>query len=485
MDNPLSPDSSSVRSLSLRDPAGSLYEINNELIRHVHPHAVADLHSTQTSPSMIEFVARGSLVKFWEITETEKFAFLIPTEHSTPQKKCLIGQEKIPFVNYPYEWAPAMLKEAGLLTLEIAERLSAEGLGLKDATPFNILYSGHKAVFVDILSVERRDPCDSLWLAYSQFTRTFINPLLLFNYFGIPLVQSFLISREGISPFELYQHCNLLQKCSPAFFSTATLPVLLEGKSKKDPAETQRKHLESNPEKAQFILQFLFKRLRRSLKRIPLSHTQGQARFSDYMGKDLPYSKEQFLEKEQFVQQALELGPFPAVLDLGCNEGHFSRLAAKSGSRVVAVDSEPEVVSRVWEQARAADLNILPLVINLANPSPASGWKNKEQQSFLDRARGQFDCVFMLALVHHLLTTEGIPLAEILDLAQELTKSWLVLEWVSPKDPMFLSLSLGKDFSALSAEHFEKLCQSRFEIHRKQILTGKSRILYLLKKKNS
>src|ERR1019366_3194276 len=125
--------------------------------------------------------------------------------------------------------------------------------------------------------------------------------------------------------------------------------------------------------------------------------------------------------------------------------GHFSMMAARSGASVVALDYDPAVVGSVWRRASAEKLDILPLVVNLTRPTPAVGWRNGEWPSFLERAKGGFDAVFLLAVIHHMLVTERVPLAEIVDLAAELTTGYVVVEFVSPGDSMFRVLVRGRD----------------------------------------
>jgi SAM-dependent methyltransferase len=190
--------------------------------------------------------------------------------------------------------------------------------------------------------------------------------------------------------------------------------------------------------------------------------------------------------KESFVSAAIENAKAQNVLDVGCNTGHFSQLAARNGARVIAIDQDPAVIDAVWTQAAAANLNILPLVVNLARPTPASGWRNQECPSFLERARGSFDLVLMLAVLHHLLVTEQIPLPEIMKLAAELTSAFLLVEFVAPHDPMFHSLVRGREelYRELTKEAFERVANEWFEIVRLERLS-ESRSLYLLRKRNA
>src|SRR5262249_42799167 len=149
--------------------------------------------------------------------------------------------------------------------------------------------------------------------------------------------------------------------------------------------------------------------------------------------------------KERIVTDALEQYRPCKVLDIGCNTGHFSILAANSGANVVAIDHDPDAVGAAWRAADAAQFPTLTLGGKIAPPTGASGWSNTEFASFLDRARGKFDCVMMLALLHHLVVNERVPLDRIVDLAATLTTRLLIAEYVDPKDPQFKMIARGRD----------------------------------------
>jgi SAM-dependent methyltransferase len=199
------------------------------------------------------------------------------------------------------------------------------------------------------------------------------------------------------------------------------------------------------------------------------------------------YSEPAFAAKEQFVDVALREFKPGHVLDVGANTGHFSALAARTGAEVVALDLDPSCVGSIWLRARAEKLNILPLVVDLSRPSPALGWRNSECPSFLDRATGAFDGVLMLAVIHHMLVTERIPLEEILRLASELTTSLLVIEYVGPEDGMFRRLARGREglHASLSEHVFEGACTKYFDIVRSLPVPGGRRRLYCLKRKGN
>jgi len=206
--------------------------------------------------------------------------------------------------------------------------------------------------------------------------------------------------------------------------------------------------------------------------------------WSDYM-ETKSYREDGFDAKERFVRAALERNRASAVLDIGCNTGHFSGLAATHGTQVVAVDSDSVCVGRTYERAVANSLSILPLVADISRPSPAMGWRNQEQASLISRLSGRFDLVLMLAVLHHLLVTERVPLSDVLKLAAELTTDLLVLEYVGPADAMFKRLLRGRDelYSHVTVAWFEAVCREHFEIVESKSLEPLDRRLYLLRKK--
>jgi SAM-dependent methyltransferase len=189
-------------------------------------------------------------------------------------------------------------------------------------------------------------------------------------------------------------------------------------------------------------------------------------------------------EKRGFVEEALAEFRPRRVLDVGANTGYFSRTAARSGARVVAIDSDEASVGEIFRGARAEELDVLPLVIDIARPSPATGWRNREQPSFLERARRSFDAVLMLAVCHHLMVSELIPLDEIAELASELTERFLLVEFVGADDPMFRRLTRGRAalFEHFTRETFEAAFGRRFRLVRSRPLAESGRWLYLYSK---
>ena len=473
---------------SFRDPNGVLLMLGGRVLRIVTAAGMADLGAFLSSRAAGHWSQSGALVRTVQLDEGQRRELLaqdgVAGLYESLGGVAILEHERIPFPSFPYEWPPELLDAAARLTLDLALDLLPEGLGLKDATPYNILFRGPNPVFIDALSIERRDAGDPTWLAYAQFVRTFVLPLLANRRFGLPLDAALLARRDGLEPEELYRWLRPLQRLHPSVLPLVSMPVWLAARRPPDDASVYRKKLLPDPERARFVLEHLLQGLRRTLDAFAPKSAATSA-WTGYMEGGNNYTAEQFQAKERFVAKFLEEHAPARVLDVGCNTGHFSFLAARRGASVVAIDYDPAAAASVWRTARAEKLDVLPLVVNLARPTPAMGWNNREWPSFLDRARGAFDAVFMLAVVHHMLVTERVPLDAILDLAADLTTRLLVVEFISPEDSMFRRLVRGREelFRGLDAGKFEEACKRRFDILEMQHADGATRWLYVLRRK--
>ncbi len=472
---------------SFRDPAGHLLMSKGRVFRFVKGIAADDLRAFLSSTTARKFTDSCQLVRT-DFLDAESIQELGLSEKRNQTEDShsdtVVEHERIPFPSFPYEWPPEMLHAAGSLTLDLAQDLLAEGFGIKDATPYNVLFSGPNPVFIDLLSFERRDPTDPTWIAYGQFVRTFLLPLLVNKRYGLRLDDMLITHRDGLEPEEVYRFSSFWQKMQPESLTLVSIPNWLAARKGSDETKIYQKRSVNNPEKAKYILGRLLKVLRRKLDRTaPVTR---KSRWSDYMSNNR-YTEDYFPEKEAFVHSVMAEWRVQRVLDVGCNTGHFSKLVAKHGAAVVAIDYDPVVAGEVWRAARTENLDILPLVVDLTRPTPAIGWRNEECPSFLERARGSFDAVLMLAVIHHMLVSERIPLSQVLRVAAELTTNLLIVEFVAPGDPMFRLLTRGREHlhQDLTVEVFEATAGCFFQIMRATRLGESERWIYLLRKKEA
>jgi SAM-dependent methyltransferase len=457
--------------VSFRDPGGYVSVSKDRVIRTVLPDGLGNLNACLSSPVARNFVARGALIATHP---------LHPGPAAT-RGEVQVEHPRIPFASYPHEWPPVMLHAAAQLTLELSSALLDEGRGLKDATPTNILFRGPSPVFVDVLSFENRAPLDPIWLAGAQFARTFLIPLLLHRRTGYPVHELFLFQRDGIAPAEAVRRLPRARRWFPPDLGLVTLPAYaarLENDRLYRPRQTR------DAGEAQFILAHQFRALRKKLDR--LAPRPAASAWSNYEAACPSYSPEQHAAKRQFVERTLrEIKP-SRVLDVGSNNGEFSMLAADAGASVVSIDRDPETVAALWRSANAGGFAILPLVVDFARPTPPAGWLGREHAGFLERAESFFDCAMLLAVIHHLMVTDQIPLAQIFDAIAALTTRWVVIEYVGPRDPLFHRLARGRDalYRWYSRPAFDECARRSFDIVNFLDIQSSDRAIYLLRRKS-
>lgn len=468
---------------SFRDPAGRLFFHRNRVLRALNAAGAASFRELWECPEIRSLFADGTLVPTRILGSAETRETLAEPDLAFLEDlgaEIILEHQPAPFANYPHEWPPEMLYECGALTMRLARTLLPAGIGIKDATPQNVMYWGPSPVFLDVVSFEKRDLHDPTWLPNAQFVRTFLLPLMANRRFRIPVSEIFLTRRDGLEPEEVYPLLGPVARLAPRYFGLVTFPVWF-GKRSARSQSLYRPRRFQNVEQARFVLDSLLRRQGRALRRFAPEGNR-KSSWSDYMTGNNNYSAGAFDTKVSFVRDCLARMRPSRVLDVGCNTGVFSLLASEQGAHVVAVDSDPVVVGNLWRVARDKRASILPLVVNIARPTPSVGWANTECRSFLDRAEGAFDAVFMLALVHHLLVSERVPLPQIFALARRLTRRWLVVEYVGPADSMFLRLTRGRAHlhGDYNQEVFEEAARRYFRIARSEPVAGSDRHLYLM-----
>ena len=454
---------------TFRDPAGQLQLTENQALRRVRAAAAEEALRFLASSLRKDLERSGELVPS-EIIEPEAGVPVAPGE-------LWLRHPRIDPISYPWEWTPAQWRVAAELTLRLAGKAIDAGWTLKDATPLNVLFQGAQPVFVDVLSFERRDPGSSVWLAYGQFVRTFLLPLFALKYLSWPL-QATLFCRDGYEPTALFRALPRWRRLSPDLLDVVTLAALFEGKGAgpEKPRSSTR-----DPELSALILHKRLARLGKQIRHAAEQNVKSQ--WSNYEQRASHYQPADVERKQQFVRGVLEQVRPARVLDVGANTGTYSLMAAQAGAEVVALDSDTAALETLWRAAAGQRLPVAALVANIARPTPAAGWRNREHLSLLDRLTGKFDLVLMLAVIHHLILREQLPLDHIGGLCAQLTRRWLVLEWVPPSDPMFQGWLRGRDdlYGHLSEPDLTCAFAPFFEVRNRAEL-GNGRILLLFER---
>ncbi len=445
---------------TFRDPAGSVELRADGVFRFIQPAFEGELLEFLTSSLAPELVKQGRLVSS-EVLAPAISAHLF-AEGECEREPMVLRHPLIAFPSYPWEWSSALWLAAAELTLTLSGDLLAEGWILKDATPLNVLFQGTEPVFVDVLSIAKLDKSTPIWFAYGQFVRTFLLPMIAHAQLGWPL-RAAIGRRDGYEPEELYPLLSPAARVSQPMLSAVTLPSLL-GRTRSAKVNTADRNMangntppadkQRDPELVEHILRQTFRKLLKQMRRaVPAPRS---SRWTAYSGTATHYSEADHAAKRAFVAAALRAAHPRRVLDVGCNSGVYSELAEEAGAEVVAIDTDEQTIDRLYRRMKGSGKRILPLVVDLANPSPAVGWRNSESRSFLSRCAGTFDCVLMLAVIHHLLLHDQVPLPEVAELCATLTTGTLILEWVPPTDVMFRELVRGREaiFAALTEPAF-------------------------------
>ena len=158
-------------------------------------------------------------------------------------------------------------------------------------------------------------------------------------------------------------------------------------------------------------------------------------------------------------------------------------MAADAGYEVVAWDQDAGSVEAHWRAVRGGSrAGVLPLVLDLANPSPGLGWALEERSSFLER--GTPDVALGLALVHHLAIGNNVPLPAVARLFARMAPHAIV-EFVPKEDPMVRHLLASRRdiFDGYSRDGFRAAFGAEFEVLREEPISDSSRTLFLLRRR--
>jgi SAM-dependent methyltransferase len=456
---------------SFRDPDSRIFTSDGRVLRLLSATGLEDWRALAGSPLFAELEREGKLVG---TREADGVAEVPDALHG--EVAAVLEHDVVPVVSYPYEWTFGMLRDAALLQLELVRRSIEAGLILKDSSPYNVQFRGARPVFVDVGSFERLREGEP-WAGYRQFCMLFLYPLLLQAWKDVPF-QPWLRGRiDGISP----QECRNLLSVRDRFRRGSLTHVFLHARLERR-YENRDVDVKGELKKAGFRKELIVanvKGLERLVSRIEW-RPAGSA-WSGY-GPTTTYSDEDAERKASFVAEAVAAERPRVVWDLGCNEGRHARIAAETADRVVAIDADALVVDRLYEALkREGETKILPLSMNLADPSPGLGWRGLERRPLA--ARGTPDLALCLALVHHLSIGGNVPIAEVVDWLRSLDAA-LVVEFPTPEDPMVRRLLARKrpgDHPDYRRDWFERCLAERFELLRTEELASGQRVLYLVR----
>jgi SAM-dependent methyltransferase len=428
--------------------------------------ALADYETLAESAFFRDATERGDIVGTERVDDVD-----LPGEWAA-----VLRHDRVGVLSYPYEWPFEMLRDAALLQLALTRAALAEKLITKDASAYNVQFVGTKPVFIDIGSFERLRGGEP-WPGYRQFCELFLNPLLVQALRDVPFQPLLRGNIHGISPTIAAD----LLRGEGRFTKGVFTHVKLHARAERKYADADRdRDVKAELQRAGFGPGLIDAQLKNLEKAITsLRWSKQDSTWSDYSDR-IHYVDQDLPTKERFVTAAVESRSPAVVLDLGANDGHFSRLALRAGAEyVVAVDSDDLVVDRLYRDLkRDGEQRVLPLVLDLSDPSPGLGWRSRERLPFVERVRP--DLVLCLAVVHHLALTNSVPLEEIVAFLGDFGAP-LVVEFPHDDDVMASRLLARKRrgvFDAYNQENWERALQSRFTVVASETLPGGTRTLY-------
>ncbi len=455
---------------SWRDPFGFVFRRDGTLYRQVN-RAAADEWTSFEGSSLLADLQRSNLLIAHEPVSV---ALAADPERSL----AVIRPESLPFISYPYEWTFGQLKAAALLTLEIQQRAAAQGFELRDASAYNVQFRLGRPIFIDTLSFRRATP-GAPWIAYRQFCEHFLAPLALMARRDIRLGGLLRDHLDGI-PLDL----------AAALLPARTRVSLGLGSHVHLHARAQRQHADRpetaaragsrtmSPTRQAALLDSLV-RVVAGLKWAPVG-----TEWASY-GVASSYDDESAARKDVVVADRLAAIKPSVVWDLGANAGRYSAIAAGVAERVVALDIDPAAGERHWQSLQARDeTRILPLLQDLANPSPPIGWDARERRSLFDRAEDA--TLLALALVHHLAIGRNIPLP-MLSVTLARLGAALVLEWVPKEDPMVQRLLATREdvFPDYTEAGFRRAFEPEWHVVDATSVEGTHRVIYQLARRDA
>ena len=448
---------------SFRDPSGFLFYKDGVLYRQVNPGYQDHYVHLLASGLYEKCAAKGLLVR-----HEEADAGLSPDGKAFK----VIRPAMVPFISYPYEWCFSQLKAAALATLEMYGIAMKHGMILKDSSAYNIQFMSGRPVLIDSLSFEKQVP-GKPWVGYGQFCRHFLAPLALMAKKDVRLQHLLRVYIDGIPLDCASRLLPWTTKLDPRLF----MHIHLHAGSYKKYAG---KKVDMRKVKVGAMANLgLVDSLSNAVQ--SLAWEPEGTEWAEYY-TDTNYTEQGLISKKEIVATIIEKVKPAMVWDLGANDGTFSRIAAAKAGNVISFDVDPAAVEKNYRQAgNNNEKNLLPILLDLANPSAGIGWANSERSSLTER--GPVDLVMALALVHHLAIGNNVPFDAIAAFFAQLCR-YLLIEFVPKEDSQVKRLLQSREdvFMEYDEERFLKGFGKYFTTVYREPVKESKRVMFLFEK---
>ena len=454
---------------SFKDPEGRVFLANGEVYRTLGAAAEGRMRALAEDGVLDRLAADGLLIPTRLVSAAD--AGLDPREVG----EAVLHHERIGVFTYPFEWSFEMLRDAALVTLDLLEACLGRGLVLKDASAYNVAPHNGRMVFFDALSIDRHED-GTPWDGYAQFCREFLFPLMLTAYRGVDFQHWFRGRLDGLALADIARLVSWRDCLRPGVLRHVVLQARLERSFAR--ADVKLRASFRDVKYSRDLIAANVRGLRKLVR--GLRYKAAGSVWIDY-GKESSYSEESRKTKADFVARALERLAPEQVVDLGCNVGDYSLIAARLARRVVSLDADPACIDALYRRLRDGRVvNVAPLVGDLLNPSPGLGWNLRQRAPLFERI-GASGAFLALALIHHIRIGGNVPLAAVLDLLRGLAPAGVV-EWVDKRDSMVQRMLRNRVdvFDDYDWPTFEALARERFTVAEVVDIHGGERKLCLL-----
>jgi hypothetical protein len=456
---------------SFRDPESRVFYSGDEVYRALSQDGLGDFEALEAAGLLDD----ERVVRTERARDVASLRGLLVREPAA-----VLRHERIPFVSYPYEWTFSQLKDAALVQLDLLLAALGHDLVLKDSTPYNVQFRGARPVFVDVGSFERLREGEP-WVGYRQFCMLYLYPLVLQSVKDVAFHPWLRGSIDGIRPTDMRSLMSFRDRFRKGLFTNVFLHAKLERRYADRGGEVK-----SEVQKAGFKKELLVANVRKMHKLVErLTWEPPEGVWVAY-GERNSYTDDDARRKDDFVREVATSREWPLVWDIGANNGRYSRIAAEGAGTVLAIDADQGPVELLYRTLRdEGNEQILPLTMNLADPSPGLGWRGHERRALPER--GKPDLVLALALIHHVAISANVPVKEFVDWLASL-RTALVIEFPTREDPMVKKL-LAPKRDGLHPDYeltfFERCLNEAFEVDRTERLQSGTRVLYFARPKRA
>jgi len=438
------------------DKQGCLLFYKGRVFRAINKEYVDEVVNMFSSGFIDELNKKKLIPKTW-ISEVKIEGYDLVVEH-----------EYIKHWNYPYEWSFDMLKDAAMVVLEVNNIANKYNYEVMDGHAYNVVFNMNRPQYVDFGSfVKRRN---NNWVSYNIFYNHFYIPLYLWSKGYSDIARNIFLMRDYFNEKEffkikyplggqtIYKILNMLRKVSIA--SKDDIYKKISNKYKKRIAIAI-----NNIFKNKFNTYVLYNKIRKLKKPIEKSA------WYDYHNKINPATNERFLRIKEIINNFKDAS---SVIELASNQGKFSEFIYENThiKKIIATDYDKEAVNIMYLNNKDRD-NFLPLVYDVVRTN------GRKYDEYIHN-RIKSDIVIALALTHHLILTQKVPIEYIFRTMSRLTNKYIIIEFMPlglyagdinniPEVPSYYTLEWFKNEFK---KHFILILDEKLELNR-HVFVGK------------